>query len=129
MKKQNQKELKQFSIIVGIGIPIIFGIIVPAVSGHSQSFIPFILGVVLLLIGIINPSKLNTIYKFWMWIGKCLGWVNSRIILSLVFILIVIPTSIIMKIFRYDPLRKRNSKRKSYRELKPNQSVSFDKIY
>ena len=55
-----------------------------------------------------------------MKLGLLLGWLNSRIILGLVYIAILQPIALIMRIFRYDPLRKspRYRKRKSYREFK-----------
>ena len=38
-------------------------------------------------------------------LGKALGWINSRIILGLVFIIVLQPIAFIMKSFGYDPLK------------------------
>ena len=65
-----------------------------------------------------------------MVLGHILGWINSRILLGLVFILILIPIALIMKVLGYDPLRQ-NFKKKfliSYRELKSNK-VDLTRIF
>ena len=64
-----------------------------------------------------------------MKIGLYLGWVNSRLILGLVYLLILIPISLLMKLFGYDPLRKKITNQKSYRELKTNYKVDLTKIF
>ena len=52
-----------------------------------------------------------------------LGWLNSHIILGIVFIFILIPISFFMKIFNYDPLRKNIFKNKTYRESKKGYKI------
>ena len=64
-----------------------------------------------------------------MAIGHFLGKINSRIILGLVFILVVQPIAIIMKIFKYDPLRKKFEKKKSYREIKKYHKIDLTRIF
>ena len=46
-----------------------------------------------------------------MKLGDYLGWINSRIILGIVFIVILNPIAFIMKLFKYDPLRQKWSKK------------------
>ena len=47
-------------------------------------------------------------------LGNILSWINSRLILGIVFAILQ-PIALIMKIFGYDPLRKkqRNNKKPS----------------
>jgi len=45
------------------------------------------------------------IYYIWLKIGEILGWIWTRLLLSIIFIFIIGPTSIIMKIFGKDPLK------------------------
>ncbi len=53
--------------------------------------------------------------KYWLKFGSILGYINTRIILSLIFILIIIPISLIMKIFGKQFLEKKiNKKTPSY---------------
>ena len=78
-----------------------------------------------LILGLIKPSLLFYPYKVWMKLGHILGWVNSRIILGLVFVIVLQPISLIMKIFNYDPLRKKKNNQKSYRETIKKKSIDL----
>ena len=64
-----------------------------------------------------------------MFIGNTLGWFNSKLILGLVFFLVLQPISLIMKLFRYDPLKRRKSKLSSYKETKKDYKSDLTKIY
>ena len=115
-----KKQLREFGLLIGFGFPLIIGYLIPLVSGHN--FRVWTLGICFLSVtcAIINPNLLFFPYKLWMKLGILLGWVNSRMVLGLVYIVILQPIALILTIFGYDPLRKnkRYRKRKSYRELK-----------
>jgi len=126
----SKKQLRQFGIIIGIGIPIIIGWLIPFIWSHSFRAWTFWLGLPLFVLGLIKPTLLFYPYKAWIGIGHILGWINSRIILGLVFILVLQPIAYAMRLFGYDPL-KQNLKGKnadSYRELKSNK-VDLTRIF
>ena len=131
MKKSSitQKQLREFGYLIGIGFPIIIGWIMPLISGHTFRFWSLWIGIPIFVFGILKPSLLLYFYKTWMNIGLFLGWVNSRIILGLIFLLVLQPISLIMKIFGYDPLRKKKSNELTYREIKQNHAVDFTRIF
>jgi len=60
------------------------------------------------------PRALRPLYTFWMKLGHALGWINARIILSVVFFLFVTPTALIARLLGYDPLRLRSRALGSY---------------
>ena len=65
-----------------------------------------------------------------MRLGNLLGWINSHIILGFVFVLILLPIALIMRILGYDPLkRNKNIYKKSYRELRKVNSIDLRKIF
>ena len=64
-----------------------------------------------------------------MKLGYILGWLNSRIILGLVFLVVLQPIAMIMRIFGYDPLRTRNNNEKTYRENKNKYSINLNRIF
>lgn len=51
------------------------------------------------LLGLLVPQLLTPLYKAWMVLGHMLGWINSRIILGLVFFVVVTPTALLMRLF------------------------------
>ena len=75
-----------------------------------------------LIFGIFKPYKL-ILYKKWIALGNLLGWFNSKIILGIIFFTILIPISILMKIFGYDPLKRKKLNVISY---KINKSSTVD---
>ena len=50
----------------------------------------------------------------WMAFGHVLGWINSRIILGVVFFVVVTPIGLIMRLFGKDLLRMRTPKSSTY---------------
>ena len=64
-----------------------------------------------------------------MKIGDILGWVNSRIILGLVYLLVLIPISLIMRAFGYDPLQIKNKKQKKYKKNKRKHRLDLKRIF
>ena len=51
-----------------------------------------------------------------MALGLALGWINSRIILGLVFFLVLQPIAFLMKFVGYDPLKTKKGNEMSFRE-------------
>ncbi len=126
----SKKQLREFGYLIGFGFPIIIGLIIPFIFGHFFRIWTLWISIPFLIIGILKPRLLFYPYKVWMVIGLALGWINSRIILGLIFILVLEPISLIMKIFGYDPLRKRiKANEISYRESKEGHEVDLTRIF
>lgn len=128
-KLNSTKTLKDFSYLVGIGIPLIFGFVIPKLTGHEVRIWTFVIGLILILLGQINADLLKPFYRSWMFLGEILGWLNSRIILALVYLLVLQPIAIIMKLLKYDPLRKNKKQSKSYREKKKDKKIDLTRIF
>ena len=125
----SKKQLREFSYLFGFGIPLIFGYLLPLIFGHGTRPFTLLIGLPVLIIGIVCPKKLNFLFKTWMFIGHTLGWVNSKIILSLVFIIVLQPISIIMKCTGYDPLRIKKKNVESYKLARKNYTVDLNRIF
>ena len=130
MKKTFTKtQLREFSYVVGVGFPLIVGYLIPYFSGHTFRTWTLLFGLTILCVGLLYPSILKYPYKAWMFIGNTLGWFNSKLILGLVFFLVLQPIALIMKFFRYDPLKRKKSKLSSYKEQKKDYKSDLTKIY
>lgn len=125
----SKKKLREFAFLVGFLLPILVGWLLPSLTGHSFRFWTLWISIPIIFLGILNPSKLLKPYKLWMKIGYALGWINSRIILFMVFILVLNPIALIMKFFRYDPLRERKSNARSYTEERDKKPVNLNRIF
>ena len=132
----NQKEvirkeiLREFGIIFGLGLPIIIGWFIPTLFGHAPRTWTLVIGIPTIILSIFYPRVLKLPYKIWIKIGIILGWINSRIILGIVYCVILIPIALIMKLFKYDPLKKKILKEQiSYREITKNKKIDITKIF
>ena len=127
----SKKQLREFGFLIGFGFPILIGWIIPAISGHLFRTWTLWISIPFLLFGVLKPFLLYYPYKGWMALGHALGWINSRIILGLVFLIVLQPIAFIMKIFGYDPLRQsqRERKKMSFRELKTNHKIHLTRIF
>ena len=123
------KQLRQFGFLIGFGFPIIIGLLIPLISGHLFKSWTLWIGIPSLIFGILNPRLLLYPYKCWMKLGYFLGWINSRIILGLIFLIVLQPISLIMKFFNYDPLRMKKSNSKSYRQEIKNKRIDLNRIF
>ena len=128
IEKISIKILREFGIIFGIGFPFFIGWIFPLISNHSFKSWTLTIGFFSLILSILKPNSLLYPYKFWMSFGFLLGWVNSRIILGIIFIIVLQPIAFIMKIFGYDPLNK-NIYKKSFKEIRKENNIDLRKIF
>ena len=125
----SNKSLREFGFVVGIGLPALVGWILPFFGGSTFRYWTLWIGLPLLFIAIFKPAYLFYPYKLWMKLGHVLGWVNSRVILGLVFLFILQPIAFIMKSFGYDPLRTKKQEENTYREIRSNDKINLRKIF
>ena len=124
-----KKTLREFGFLIGFIFPFLIGWILPLIGGHSFRTWTLFISIPSIILAISKPRLLIYPYKAWMKLGYILGWVNSRIILGLVFLIILQPIALIMRIFGHDPLRTKKFAQKSYREIKTNHKVNLKKIF
>ncbi len=130
MKKNiSKKILQEFGIILGFTFPIIIGWALPSLLGHSFRTWTLLISVPSLILAKANPDLLFYPYKVWMKLGKILGWLNSYLILGLVFIFVLLPIALIMRIFGHDPLKIKKSNKKSYREVRLTDKINLRQTF
>ena len=125
----SKKQLRDFGLLIGFGFPLFIGWLIPALMGHGLRAWTLWVGFLGLLIGLTCPRLLYYPYKGWMAIGHALGWINSYIILSLVFIFVLQPIAFIMRLKGYDPLRRRRKGEKTYREKRKDYKTDLTRIF
>jgi len=125
-----KKQLKDFGYLIGFGFPILLGWLIPTLFGHGFRAWTLWLGIPALILGFVAPALLRKPYRAWMALGHALGWVNSHVILGLVFIIVLQPIAYVMRLFGHDPLRrKRPHGSNSYRQERNSMSVDFTRIF
>ncbi len=77
---------------------------------HYPSILSYVLmGLVSIILPIIafSPSILRPIFKLWLKVAHAIGWFNTQLLLSIVFIFVFIPTGLVMRLFRKDPMKRK----------------------
>ena len=128
--KITKKKLREFGFVIGFGFPMVIGYIIPAIYGHGFRFWTIWIGFIGFFIALIRPTFLRLPYKGWMFIGHKLGWINSFLILGLIFLFVLQPIALIMRLFGYDPLKLRKRvKETTYRENFKNHKIDLNRIF
>jgi len=125
----SKKQLREFGMLIGFGFPILIGWLLPYLFGHEFRAWTLFIAVPGLILGLIAPRLLHYPYKGWMKLGHLLGWVNSHIILGLVFILVLQPIAFIMRLTGYDPLKRRRKGETTYREKRQEHRTDLTRIF
>ena len=114
--KLNKQELRKFGLTTGAIFAVLFGFVLPLIWRVDAHRWPLVIGAVLCSVALISPRSLAPFYNIWMRIALILGWLNSRIILGVIFLLVVTPMALVMKLFGKDPMqRKLEAEKSSYR--------------
>ena len=123
------KKPREFGFLIAFIFPFLIGWILPLIGGHSFRTWTLFISIPSIILAISKPRLLIYPYIAWMKLGHILGWVNSRIILGLVFLIVLQPIALIMRILGHDPLRTKKLDQKTYREIKTNHKLNLNKIF
>ena len=99
------KELRNFGLIVG-GIFLVIGLWPIVWRGDDMRLWAVGLGGVLIPLGLLVPAVLAPVFKVWMKVGHVLGWINTRIILGILFDGLITPMGVVMRLFGWDAMRR-----------------------
>ena len=115
MKHDLKKEKRDIRVV----FLIFSAIFVVLAWRHYPSILSYaFIGVVLVLLplAVFAPTLLRPLFKLWMALAHAVGWFNTQVLLTIVFILIIIPTGLIMKLLRKDPMKRKMFAEETYWE-------------
>ena len=72
------------------------------------------IGAALVIVGLFVPVAARGFHKAWMRFAAALGHVNSRVLLTTMYYLVVTPYGVVTRLAGRDPLRRRGAKAESY---------------
>jgi hypothetical protein len=109
-------QLRRFGWLFSGFVAGLFGLLVPWLADSPSPLWPLWLSGGVFTLATIVPATLKPLYRVWMAFGAIAGWINTRIILGLIFYLVVAPLGLLMRILHKDPMSRRfQPKAKSYR--------------
>jgi len=104
--QDKKKQLRHFGLIVG-GIFAAIGLWPVLFRAQGPRLWALALAVALVVPALVLPRSLTYVHRGWMAVGEALGWINTRIILSVIFYALVTPMGILMRRFGRDPMQRR----------------------
>lgn len=91
---------------------------------HAGATYSLVVSCVFFIMRLVLPTFLKPVYVVWMRLAFVLGWVNTRIILIVMFYLIFTPIGLVMRLFRVD-LLERKKKEETYWKNKEKEAFDF----
>jgi hypothetical protein len=102
MSRLPDADLRKFGLTVG-GAFAVFGAISWWRDHDTAPKVLWMIAALLIAPGLVAPALLGPVQRAWMALALALGHVNTRVILTAVFYLVVTPIGFVMRLF-HDPL-------------------------
>jgi hypothetical protein len=86
----------------------------------------------LLIIGLFVPVAAKGFHRLWMGIAGVLGYINSRILLTILYYLLFTPYGLVSRLVGRDPLDRRSPPKESYwikRENTRQTREQFERLF
>ena len=117
------RDLRNFGLLLGALLIAFFGAL-PYLFRRHLHYWPFIIAAALWAAALSRPPLLRYVHAGWTRLGLALGWVNTRIILTLFFALSIVPVGFVMRLFRRDRMQRGFDRaRDSYRTASRQRSA------
>jgi hypothetical protein len=90
------------------------------------------MGVALIAAGLFIPVAARAFHVVWMRLAHALGWVNSRILLALIFYLVMTPVGLVQRLAGRDALCRRGPGSASYwipRSAPKQSKEQFERLF
>ena len=129
---EERKMIRQFGWLMGGVFAVVFGLVLPWTHEFKTDLWsyqygnlkfplwPWVVSITFWSFALIFPLALKPVYKVWMLIGHVLGWINTRIILAILFYMLIFPMGLLMRLFGNDPMHKSYDKKlNTYRVIHP----------
>ena len=116
--ESSPKKLREFGLVVG-GVLCALGILL---WWRGLGTFPYFLipGVMLVIGGAFAPLALTPLQKAWMTLAILMGWVMTRVLMTVLFYLAITPIGLILRLTGKDLLdQKLEPKKQSYWKIRP----------
>lgn len=128
--KSSNKDIRSFSNVFGV----IFSFISILLYYYSNFYYSWTIYFALsfFILGHLVPFVLKPVYFIWMIFAILLGWFMTRVILSILFIVVLTPIALLSRALGEDFLSLKNENNKSYwnfRNSAHEKSQNYEKQY
>lgn len=119
--EKSKLEFRKFGYTLGVfllGLGLIFSLL-----SYQSASVVIVAGVILLVLGLLLPIFLRPFYIIWMSFAIVMGFIMTRLILTVIYYFVFFPVAMLMRVLRKELLeQKLDPESESYwrlRESKP----------
>ncbi|MCU7836110.1 MAG: sxtJ [gamma proteobacterium symbiont of Taylorina sp.] len=106
-KKTSIKEIRQFAFIMAVMILFLFAFLFPWIYGLAFSKVPYIIASLFVFSALLVPRSLRPVHRLWLKFSLFLGFINSRILLFIIYYFMLVPIGFVAGLFGFDPMKKK----------------------
>ena len=99
------RELRRFGLLLGTLVVVGFAGI-PFLRYHVVLGWPWLVAALLWIPALVAPAALHYLHRGWTHLGEALGWLNTRVILSLLYVIAFVPIGLVMRLAGRDPMER-----------------------
>ena len=127
----SKKNLRKFGLVVGSVFVLITFWMVYKNFLPTQRHLFGIIGFLLMIVGVSFPSALKFVYKVWMGLAFAIGWVVSRALITIIFIIVLTPIGLVMRLAGKEILDINMKKQEETYWIKKdkNKILNYEKMY
>lgn len=107
MTGTDPKTLRSFGLLMAGVLAPLLGLVLPWLFGYGWPVWPWVASAAFGALALAWPAGLGPVYRGWMGFAHVVGWVNTRLLLGLVFFLVITPIGLLMRLAGRDPMRRR----------------------
>jgi hypothetical protein len=99
-----RKQLVTFGVTMAAAVLVLALIRLWRSGADAIAIAAFVIAALFVISTLAAPAALKPVYRGWMHFAAVLGWINTRVLLILIYYLVVTPLGLIMRLFRRSPL-------------------------
>ncbi len=118
IERLSEAGYRKFGLTTGGMVAGLFGLLIPWLFSLNYPRWPWLLAAVLVTAALLAPRALQPIHAGWMKFGHVMNWINTRLILGLLFYGIFLPFGLVMRLLGKDPMQRKLDDRVSTYRVK-----------
>mgnify|MGYP006928300685 CR=1 FL=1 len=98
--EQNPNRYRNFGLQMAVFVSLLFGVFLPWIFDKSTALWPWIISLILVVIALVIPTALKPLYEGFYRVAYWLQIFNTRLLMTLVWLLMILPIGLMMRIFQ-----------------------------
>jgi len=98
LSQHNVTGLRRFAWQMALAVIVLFAGILPWLFSWPWPHWPFYLAAGLVLLALVYPQGVYYPYRAWMAFTAIMGWINTRLVLGIVFYVLIFPIGLVLRV-------------------------------